>query len=191
MAAPVVAVAMAEDPLSAAQRVFDRHTRRLYPDTGRCICGGAWLVQGTDGSLVEGCAVRTTAAGLLANRFGWQAATRMMVRREMPGPVIDPSMRPAGEIPPANSYSVGARVWVFCGGAWCPGRVEGASERAATVTYRPAGRSGTAVDTVTAGNLVGRIEDDDVVDHSGPLPARGRPSERQPGAEDRPGDDPR
>lgn len=49
----------------AARRVFIRHHRRRYPDTGRCaFCGDPWLPR-DDVRLVEGCEARQYVAGLL------------------------------------------------------------------------------------------------------------------------------
>jgi hypothetical protein len=89
----------------------------------------------------------------------------------MPAPGIDPNRRASSETPKASSYQRGARVWVYRGGTWRPGLIEGSSEFAAMVTYRPAAHRGTAVDTVTAVNLAGRVEDD-MVDDSSSLHAR-------------------
>ena len=55
------------NPLRAARRVFLRHSRRRYPDTGRCsFCGGAWLVKHVESRLISGCAARQYAADHLA-----------------------------------------------------------------------------------------------------------------------------
>lgn len=77
----------------------------------------------------------------------------------MPAPSIDPNRRT--QVPPADSYGLGARVWIHRGGTvWRPGRVEAATPVAAMVTYRPTDHRGTMVDTVTAVHLVPRTEDD-------------------------------
>jgi hypothetical protein len=56
-----------ESPLRAARRVFLRHARRKYPDTGRCsFCGGAWLAKESESRMVDGCAARQYAARPLA-----------------------------------------------------------------------------------------------------------------------------
>lgn len=77
---------------------------------------------------------------------------------------MDPGGRPQADIAAADSYSPGDPVWVYRGGSWRPGVVLGASPVAAMVRYRPTEDRGTAVDTVTAVNLLGRT-DDDQVDH--------------------------
>lgn len=54
-------------PLRAARRVFLRHTRRKYPDTGRCgFCGGTWLAKEPQSRMIDGCAARQYAARHLA-----------------------------------------------------------------------------------------------------------------------------
>jgi hypothetical protein len=60
----------AENPISAARRVFIRHRRRTHPDTGRCtFCGGAWRTRGEAGRRVDGCAARQYAAELLGDQL--------------------------------------------------------------------------------------------------------------------------
>ncbi|GAB1646843.1 hypothetical protein KRMM14A1259_72660 [Krasilnikovia sp. MM14-A1259] len=74
-------------------------------------------------------------------------------------PTIHPDNR--DDVPPADSYGQGARVWVHRGGSlWRPGRIDSATPMAAMVTYRPTEHRGTAVDTVTAAHLAPRTEDD-------------------------------
>jgi hypothetical protein len=86
-------------------------------------------------------------------------------------------MDPRGrrDVPPADSYGRGARVWVHRGDAgWRPGRIEAASPIAAMVTYRPTEHRGTMVDTVTAEYLAPRTGDDPV-DRAQPCPGEALP----------------
>jgi hypothetical protein len=90
----------------------------------------------------------------------------------MPAPTIDPNQRDPREVEPTDSYHPADRVWVYRGGTWRAGVVETASERAATVTYRPSGAAATGVDTLTARFLLPRADADPVLD------AGGRPRRR-------------
>jgi hypothetical protein len=91
----------------------------------------------------------------------------------MPAPTTDPNSRT--DVPPADSYGPGARIWVHRGGTvWRPGCVESATPIAATVTYRPTEHRGTMVDTVTAVHLAPRTEDDPV-DRAQPRPGKALP----------------
>ena len=85
----------------------------------------------------------------------------------MPTPTIDPSQRDPHEVAPTDSYRPADRVWVYRGGTWRAGVVENASDRAATVTYRPGGAQGTGVDTLTARFLLPRADVDPVLDEGG------------------------
>ena len=82
----------------------------------------------------------------------------------MAAPTLNPSERPQNDIAPADSYPIGAPVWVHRGGGWRAGRVLESSPLATMVRYRPTDGPGTAVDTVNAANLLDRA-DVDQVDH--------------------------
>jgi hypothetical protein len=69
MAAPEAAVLPADDPASAVQRLLERHTRRPSPHSDLCSCGGTWHVQQRGSFLIDGCAVRQSAAELWARCF--------------------------------------------------------------------------------------------------------------------------
>jgi len=70
MTAMQVADTEANTPIGAARRVFIRHRRRAYPDTGRCtFCGGAWGSRGAEGRRVDGCAARQYAAEVLGKQL--------------------------------------------------------------------------------------------------------------------------
>jgi hypothetical protein len=79
-------------------------------------------------------------------------------------PTVDPDERDPAGVPGTDRYRPADRVWVFRGGAWRAGIVEVASARAATVTYRPTGAGGTAVDTIVARYLLPRTEPDPLLD---------------------------
>ena len=85
----------------------------------------------------------------------------------MAAPTIDPDQRNPAEVAPTDSYRPNDRVWVYRGGVWRAGVVEASSARAATVTYRPTGKRGTGVDTLTAWYLVARGEVDPQLDGEG------------------------
>ena len=85
----------------------------------------------------------------------------------MPVPDIDPDHRDPAEVAPTDSYRPADRVWVFRGGRWRAGVVETASERAATVTYRPGSEPATGVDTLTAPFLLPREDLDPILDQGG------------------------
>lgn len=80
----------------------------------------------------------------------------------MPTPTLDPGDRPQTGIEAADHYPIGAPVWVHRGGRWRPGCVLESSPRAAMVRYRPTDERGTAVDTVTAVNLLDRTDVDQI-----------------------------
>ena len=82
----------------------------------------------------------------------------------MPAPTIDPNDLDPTEIAPADSYHPADPVWVYRAGNWCAGVIVAASNRAATVTYRPGNARGTAVDTLTATYLVPRADIDPLLD---------------------------
>jgi hypothetical protein len=66
MTGPQTARSATDEPTLAARRVFARHQRRMYPDTGRCtFCGSPWMEAGTGGRLVDGCGARQIAATAL------------------------------------------------------------------------------------------------------------------------------
>jgi hypothetical protein len=90
----------------------------------------------------------------------------------MPAPDIDPDRRDPAEVAPTDTYHPADRVWVYRGGTWRAGVVETASDRAATVTYRPTGAPATGVDTLTAAFLLPRADVDPLLDQGG------RPSRR-------------
>jgi hypothetical protein len=79
-------------------------------------------------------------------------------------PNFDPDDRDPAGVSGTDRYRPADRVWVFRGGAWRAGVIEVASARAATVTYRPTGGAGTAVDTLVARYLLPRTEPDPVLD---------------------------
>jgi hypothetical protein len=85
----------------------------------------------------------------------------------MAAPTIDPSQRDPHEVAPTDSYRPADRVWVYRGGTWRAGVVETASDRAATVTYRPSATPATGVDTLTAPFLLPRADVDPVLDQGG------------------------
>jgi hypothetical protein len=85
---------------------------------------------------------------------------------DMPVPDLDPKQRDPASILPADSYRPTTPIWVHLHGAWRPGIIESASVRAATVTYRPTGSRGTAVDTVTASYLLTRTDPDPLLDQN-------------------------
>jgi hypothetical protein len=91
----------------------------------------------------------------------------------MPTPTIDPSQRDPHEVAPTDSYRPADRVWVYRGGTWRAGVVETASDRAATVTYRPGSAPGTGVDTLTAPFLLPRADVDPLLDQGGRPRRRG------------------
>lgn len=82
----------------------------------------------------------------------------------MPAPTIHPEHRDPDQIDPTDTYQRNDRVWVFRNNMWRSGVIEVASPRAATVTYRPTGDRGTAVDTVTAPYVIRRCEEDPLLD---------------------------
>lgn len=82
----------------------------------------------------------------------------------MPAPTFSPGDRDPDTVAPTDSYRRADPVWVYRSDSWCAGVVEHASERAATVTYRPGSSRGTAVDTLTAAYLLRREEPDPVLD---------------------------
>jgi hypothetical protein len=92
----------------------------------------------------------------------------------MPAPTIDPNQRDPREVAPTDSYRPADRVWVYRGGTWRAGVVENASDRAATVTYRPGTAPATGVDTLTARFLLPRADADPVLDGGGRPPRRRR-----------------
>jgi hypothetical protein len=85
----------------------------------------------------------------------------------MAAPTIDPNQRDPREVAPTDSYRPADRVWVYRGGSWRAGVVETASERAATVTYRPGSAVATGVDTLTAPFLLPRADVDPMLDQVG------------------------
>jgi len=89
----------------------------------------------------------------------------------MPAPNLGPEQRNPADVAPTESYRPADPVWVHRGGTWRAGVVEAASQRAATVTYRPANGPGTAVDTITAPYLASRTDTDPLLDQSGTAPA--------------------
>jgi hypothetical protein len=82
----------------------------------------------------------------------------------MPAPTIDPEHRDPADVAPTDTYRPADLVWVHRGGDWRAGIIESASPRAATVTYRPGGTRGTAVDTLTARYMLARAEADPMLD---------------------------
>lgn len=82
----------------------------------------------------------------------------------MPAPTIDPNDLDPAKVPPANTYHPADRVWVYRAGGWHAGVVVAASQRAATVQYRPGSGGGTAVDTLTAEYLIPRVDIDPLLD---------------------------
>lgn len=93
----------------------------------------------------------------------------------MSAPTADPATRAQADVTRPDQYPRGMRVWVYCSGAWRPGIVLGASDKAASVRYRPTEGRGTAVDTVMAHKLVPREDDDPFVDRLGVDQADGIP----------------
>lgn len=87
----------------------------------------------------------------------------------MAAPTIDPHDLDPAQIAPTDSYRPTDPVWVFRSGAWYAGVIVTASNRAATVTYRPGNSRGTAVDTLTAAYLRPRADADPMLD-SGTIP---------------------
>jgi hypothetical protein len=87
-------------------------------------------------------------------------------------PTIDPDRRNPTEVLPTDSYRPADPVWVHRNGAWRPGIIESASDRAATVTYRPNGVIGTGVDTITALYLQRRTDPDPLLDTLNDPPRR-------------------
>ena len=85
----------------------------------------------------------------------------------MPAPTVDPNQREPHDVAPTDSYRPADRVWVYRGGGWRAGVVETASDRAATVTYRPSSAAATGVDTLTAPFLFPRADVDPVLDEDG------------------------
>lgn len=85
----------------------------------------------------------------------------------MSAPTVDPATRAHADVTRPDQYPRGTRVWVHCSGSWRPGIVLGASDKAASVRYRPTEGRGTAVDTVMAHKLVPRDDDDPFVDRLG------------------------
>jgi hypothetical protein len=79
-------------------------------------------------------------------------------------PTVDPDERDPANVAATDRYRPADRVWVFRGGAWRAGIVEVSSSRAATVTYRPTGSGGTAVDTLVARYLLPRTDRDPLLD---------------------------
>jgi hypothetical protein len=88
----------------------------------------------------------------------------------MPAPTIDPDRRDPAGIAPADSYRPADAVWIHRGGRWCPGVIESASARAATVTYRPTDAGGTSVETLTAECLLHRDDLDPILDRRASRP---------------------
>jgi hypothetical protein len=86
------------------------------------------------------------------------------VVRRISAPTVDPDERDPAGVAGTERYRPADRVWVYRGGAWRAGIVEVASARAATVTYRPTGSGGTAVDTLVARDLLPRAERDPLLD---------------------------
>jgi hypothetical protein len=82
----------------------------------------------------------------------------------MPTPTIDPHQRDPAEVAPTDSYHPADRVWVYRSGTWRAGVIESASDRAATVTYRPNSARGTGVDTLTAQYVLPRKDFDPLLD---------------------------
>jgi diguanylate cyclase (GGDEF)-like protein len=79
-------------------------------------------------------------------------------------PTCDPIRRSATDVAPASSYRPHDLVWVYRGGAWRPGIVEGASANAVMATYRYTDGPGTIVDTMSAQYVVGRDAADPQLD---------------------------
>lgn len=91
----------------------------------------------------------------------------------MPAPTIGPGERDRASVAPTDSYRRADPVWAYCGNTWCAAVVEYVSNRAATVTYRPANSRGTGVDTLTARYLVSREDLDPALDRR-PVPGVNR-----------------
>jgi diguanylate cyclase (GGDEF)-like protein len=79
-------------------------------------------------------------------------------------PTCDPIRRNPSDVAPASVYRRHDPVWVFRGGAWRPGIVEGASANAVMATYRYTDGPGTIVDTMSAQYVVGRDAADPQLD---------------------------
>lgn len=84
----------------------------------------------------------------------------------MPVPTFDPDQRDPSEVTATNNYRPHDPVWVYRLGAWRSGVVDGASTRAAIVTYRPSDTRGTGVDTVMARDIVARTDVDPHLDRA-------------------------
>ena len=69
---------------------------------------------------------------------------------EFPAPTVPGHERDPGLVAPAESYPVGALVWVFKDNGWRPGLVLAAAPRGVLVRYAATGAGGLATDTVTA-----------------------------------------
>jgi hypothetical protein len=96
--------------------------------------------------------------------LGEGAVIEPRVVGSIPTPTVDPDERDPAGVASTDRYRPADRVWVYRGGAWRAGIVEVASARAATVTYRPTGSGGTAVDTLVARDLLPRTEPDPLLD---------------------------
>ena len=79
-------------------------------------------------------------------------------------PTCDPMRRHPTDVAPAGTYRPLDPVWVYRGGAWRPGVVEGASANAVMATYRYTDGPGTIVDTMSAQYVVCREAADPQLD---------------------------
>jgi len=82
--------------------------------------------------------------------------TIVKVKRDGQPPACEPSERDPSGVAPPDTYRVGDPVWVHRHGAWRPGVIEGASERAILTRYRPNEGPGTGVDTVSPLHVASR-----------------------------------
>jgi diguanylate cyclase (GGDEF)-like protein len=108
-----------------------------------------------------------------ADDFGWSSARsiELALYPATPkrgvlafAPTCDPVRRSPADVAPASSYRRHDPVWVYRGGAWRPGIVEGASVNAVMATYRYTDGAGTIVDTMSAQYVVGRDAADPQLD---------------------------
>lgn len=90
----------------------------------------------------------------------------------LPAPTCDPGRRDPADVAPADTYQPGNPVWVYRDGAWRPGAVEAASDRAVTARYRCAEGLGTVVDTMWAQYVAARANPDPHLDRNPLAPER-------------------
>lgn len=93
----------------------------------------------------------------------------------MPAPTFDPAQRDPAAVVPTDAYHPADRVWIYRAGTWRPGIIEYASDRAATVTYRPGPGRGTGVDTLTAPYVLPRADADPHLDRQRAVTTSARP----------------